>query len=193
MCYLYGYSSLVSDKIISDSVYRITHPIHQGLLLFWMFFFLRTVRLSNKFVGQGNVKVIEIFSKDVLWSVRGSYQTIWMSPLPNVTRYSGWWSYKVTPSIDQALYLLLIWTLLPNLTFYLILQGFHRTFATCIAGQQRTLTPLDTWSCPTLGLAMYRPISPELVLFLDFWDSNIPWYFCFALEILWQKCHFFAF
>ena len=31
----------------------------------------------------------------------------------------------------------------------------------------------DTWSCPTLGLAsvlMLRPISPELVLFLDFWS-----------------------
>ena len=37
--------------------------------------------------------------------------------------------------------------------------------------QQRTLTPPDTWSCPTLGLAsvlMLRPISLELVLFLDF-------------------------
>ena len=62
---------------------------------------------------------------------------------------------------------LLIWTLLPNLTFYLIVQGFHRTYATGAACQQRTLTPPDTWSCPTLGLAcvlMSRPISPELVL-----------------------------
>ena len=33
--------------------------------------------------------------------------------------------------------------------------------------QQRTLTPPDTWPCPTLGLAFVlisRPISPELVL-----------------------------
>ena len=29
---------------------------------------------------------------------------------------------------------------------------------------------------------MLRPISPELVLFLDFWVSNIPRYFCFALQ-----------
>ena len=38
-------------------------------------------------------------------------------------------------------------------------------------------------SCPTLGLAcvlMSRPISPGLVLFLDFLVSNIPWYFSFA-------------
>ena len=78
---------------------------------------------------------------------------------------------------------LLIWTLLPNLTFYLIVQGFHRTYATGAACQQRTLTPPDTWSCPTLGLAcvlMSRPISPELVLSPDFWISNIPRYFSFA-------------
>ena len=49
------------------------------------------------------------------------------------------------------------------------------------ACQQRTLTPPDTWSCPTLWIAsflMLRPISPELVLFPDFWVSNIPLYFC---------------
>ena len=94
---------------------------------------------------------------------------------------------------------LLIWTLLPNLTFYLIVQGFHRTYATGAACQQRTLTPPDTWSCPTLGLAcvlMSRPISPELVLTPDFWISNIPRYFSFALrkhteDILCEiKCRF---
>ena len=80
---------------------------------------------------------------------------------------------------------LLIWTLLPNLTFYLIVQGFHRTYATGAACQQRTLTP-DTWFCPTLGLAcvlMSRPISPELVLSPDFWISNIPRYFSFAIKV----------
>ena len=79
---------------------------------------------------------------------------------------------------------LLIWTLLPNMTFYLIVQGFDRTYATGGACQQRTLTPLDTWSCPTLGLAcvlMSRPISPELIFSPDFWISNIPLYFSFPL------------
>ena len=126
----------------------------------------------------------------MLWSVRGSYQTIWGPPLPTVTRHSGWWPSTVTSSIDQALHqfltlhVLLFLTLLPNLTFYLIARGFHRTFATGAACQQRTLTPPDTWSCPTFGLAsvlMLRPMSPELVLFLDFWVSNIPRYFCFCL------------
>ena len=78
---------------------------------------------------------------------------------------------------------LLIWTLLPNLTFYLIVQGFPRTYATGAACQQRTLTPPDTWSCPTLGLAcvlMSRPIPPELVLSPDFWISNTPRYLSFV-------------
>ena len=58
--------------------------------------------------------------------------------------------------------------------------------------QQRTLTPPDTWSCSTLGLAcvlMSRPISPELVLSPDFWVSNIPWYFSFALFSMWTWHH----
>ena len=73
--------------------------------------------------------------------------------------------------------------LLPNLTFYLIARGFHGTFATGAACQQRTLTLLDNWCGPILGLAnvlMLRPISPELVLFPDFWVSNIPRHFCFS-------------
>ena len=58
--------------------------------------------------------------------------------------------------------------------FFLIVQGFHRTYATGAVCQQRTLTPPDTWSCPTLGLAcalMSRPISPELVLSPNFRTS----------------------
>ena len=89
---------------------------------------------------------------------------------------------------------LLIWTLLPNLTFYLFVQGFHRTYATGAACQQRTLTPPDTWSCPTLGLAcvlMSRPISLELVLSPDFWISNTPRYFSFAFNVkIWSKIPF---
>ena len=85
---------------------------------------------------------------------------------------------------------LLIWTLLSNLTFYLIVQGFHRTYAMDAACQQRTLTPPGTWSGPTLGLAcvlMSRPISPELVFSPDFWISNIRRYFSFAYRWCYAK------
>ena len=92
----------------------------------------------------------------------------------------------MTPSIDRTLHQFLTITdldLITEFDFYLIVQGFHRTYATGAACQQRTLTPPDTWSCPTLGLAcvlMSRPISPELVLSPDFWISNTPRYFSFA-------------
>ena len=128
----------------------------------------------------------EIVSKEVLWSVRGSYQTIWGPSLPNVTRHSGRWPHTVTLSIDRTLHQFLTITdldLITEFDFYLIVQGFHRTYATGVACQQRTLTHPDTWSCPTLGLAcvlMSRPIPPELVLSPDFWISNIPQYFSFA-------------
>ena len=105
------------------------------------------------------------------------YTTFWMMTIYRDTLH---WS-GITPTFDP----ITIWTLLPNLTFYLIARGFHRTFATGAACQQRTLTPMDTWSCPTLGLAsvlMLRPISPKLVVFLDYWLSNIPQYFCFLLK-----------
>ena len=36
----------------------------------------------------------------------------------------------------------------PNSTFYRILSGFHRTFATGVACRQEMLTPPDTWSRP---------------------------------------------
>ena len=121
-----------------------------------------------------------------LLPLQGRSCVSWYCPIYSDTLH--WWD--ITPIFDP----LLIWTLLPNLTFYLILLGFHRTFATDAACQQRTLTPPDTWSCPTLGLAcvlMSRPTSPELVLFPDFWVSNIPWYFCFALKFIFYVLNIF--
>ena len=84
---------------------------------------------------------------------------------------------------------------LPNMTYLPKFtkpnwRGFNRIYATGVACQQGTLNPPDTWSCPTLGLAsvlMLIPISPELVLFPDFWFSNIPRYSCF---LLWKISYF---
>ena len=81
-------------------------------------------------------------------------------------------------------------TLFPDLTFTdfdITEYRFPGAFATGVACRQGTLTPPDTWSCPTLGLAcvlMSRPISPVLVLSPDFWISNTPRYFSFALSTI---------
>ena len=132
-----------------------------------MFFFC-----LRKFYGRYRelTKQYEVHLYRMLHDILDDDHIQWRPPL--IGHYTDFWP-------------LLIWTFLPNLTFYQIVQGFHRTYATGAAYQQRTLTPPDTWSCPTLGLAcvlMSRPISPELVLSPDFWISNIPRYFSFALS-----------
>ena len=159
-------------------------------------FILRAMRLSNKLLGQGYVKErlksslrkfygrygdltkqYEVPLSRMLHDILDDDHIQWHPPL--IGHYTNFWP-------------LLIWTLLPNLTFYLIVQGFHRTCATGAACQQRTLTPPDTWSCPTLGLAcvlMSRPISPELVLSPDFWISNTPRYFSFPFIVMLYFIH----
>ena len=150
-------------------------------------FILRAMRLSNKLLGQGYVKERLKSSLRKFYGRYGDLTKQYEVPLSRMLHdildddHIQWHP----PLIGHCtnFWPLLIWTLLPNLTFYLIVQGFHRTYATGAACQQRTLTPPDTWSCPTLGLAcvlMSRPISPELVLSPDFWISNIPRYFSFA-------------
>ena len=49
---------------------------------------------------------------------------------------------------------------IPNSTFYRILSGFHRTFATGVACRQGTLTPPDTWSCPFWDLHLFYLLRP---------------------------------
>ena len=81
-------------------------------------------------------------------------RVVWDAGLA-VGEYQAWIRIPLETYFDKALHqlltLLLIWTLLPNFTFYLIARGFHKTFATGAAFKQRTITPPDTWSCPILG------------------------------------------
>ena len=71
------------------------------------------------------------------------YMTFWMMTIYSDTLH---WS-GITPIFDPITDLHLI----SEFAFSLIASGFHRTFATVAECQQRTLTPPDTWSCPTFG------------------------------------------
>ena len=149
--------------------------MRQDLLLLWMFYseggatFQKVSRTGTCLWSVRDLtKQYEVSLSRMLHDILDDDHIQWHPPL--IRHYINFWP-------------LLIWTLLPNLTFSLIVRGFHRIYATGAACKLRTLTPPDTWSCPTLGLAcvlMSRPISPELVLFPDFWISNIPRYFSFA-------------
>ena len=155
-------------------------------------FFLRAVWLSNELLGQGYVKERTRSSIRNFYGRYGhlikQYEAPFSRLLHEILNDD---HIQLHPQFirHKKITLSLIATLLPNLKFYLIARsgGFHGTFATGAACQQWTITPLDTWSCPTLGISsalMLRPIPPVLVLFPDFWVSNIPRYFCFAFFVL---------
>ena len=123
-------------------------------------------------------RTFEIVSKEVLWSVRGSYQTIWGPPLPNVTRHSGWWPHKVTPSIHKTLHQFLTVTDLDLITEFDFLPNCARFpyytcngcgmptedayasghlvlshFGTCICSNVETNL---SWTCLVSGLLIFE-------------------------------------
>ena len=167
---------VASPARLSSDNFCFPYPTSEtGGKLSYECFILRAVRLSNKLLGQGYVKERLKSSLRKLYGRYGYLTKQYEVPLSRMLHdildddHIQWHPLLIGHYTD--FWPLLIWTLLPNLTFYLIVQGFHRTYATGAACQQRTLTPPDTWSCPSLGLAcvlMSRQISPELVLSLDF-------------------------
>ena len=91
-------------------------------------------------VSFSNRDTLKIVIKEFLWSIRGSYQTIWSFPLTIVNWHSVIWPY--TMAIPY-------WSdFVPNSTFCRIVSGFRRTFATIVACRQWTLNSPDTWSLP---------------------------------------------
>ena len=90
-------------------------------------------------------------------------------PLTDVKWHSVTWPYTMTTPY---------WSdCVPNSTFYRILRGFHRTFATGVACRQGTLTPPDTCPVP-LGLAYVLLVEtnsfPNLSLFFRTMLSEYP-------------------
>ena len=118
------------------------------------------MRLSNRLLGQGYVKERLKSSLRKFYGRYGDLTKQYKFPLSRMLHDTSHQFLTVT-DLD----------LITEFDFYLMVQGFHRTYATGAACQHRTLTPPDPWSCPTLGLAcvlMLRPISPGLVLSPDF-------------------------
>ena len=133
----------------------------------------------------------EIVPKVVLWSIRGSHQTLWSLPFPNVTWHSGTWPCTMTLSIDQTLLqfanLLPNWTLLPILTLLPNFGGFHRIlqrmrlanrgrlllrtpgpvpFGTCICSNVETIL---SWTCHVYGPFEFRTSLGTSILLYTFY------------------------
>ena len=116
---------------------------------------------------------LEIVIEEVLWSIRGSYQTIWSFPLTNVKWHSVTWPYTITTPY---------WSdFVPNSTFYRILSCFHRTFVTGVACRQGMLTPPDIWSRPfgtfICSTCWDQSFFRTCRYFYGLFSSNIPRYF----------------
>ena len=99
--------------------------------------------------------MFQIFSQEVLWSIWGSHQTLWI-PLCQMLHdilghyHIQWhlhWS-DISLNRDPVTELEL------NTIFYVI-TIFHGSFATGAASQQRTLTPPDTWWFPIWDLHLF--------------------------------------
>ena len=151
------------------------------LALLWMFY---SAGGPISFSGRVMSRNFEIVSKEVLWSVWGSYQTIWGSPLSNVKRHSGGWPFTVTPSIDETLhqFLTLYWSgpyyrLLSNCvrfpqnicngcgmptedaySWHLVLSHF----GTCMCSNVETNL---SWTCLVSGLLSFE--HPSVLLFFS--------------------------
>ena len=126
---------------------------------------LRATRLSNKLLEQGYVKEsLKSSIQEVLWSIQGSYQTIWSFPLTNVK-----WHSMTSPYTMTTPY----WSdFVPNSTFYRILIGFHRTLRRVWHADRGRLL-LRTHGPVTLGLAYVllvetNPFSELVVIFPDY-------------------------
>ena len=123
-------------------------------------FILRTVRLSNKLLGQGYVKErlksslrkffgrygdltkqYEVPLSWMLQDILDDDHIQWHAPL--IGHYTNFWP-------------LLMWILLPNLTSYLIMRGFHRTYLQRVRHANRgrlflrTPSPVPIWDLHVL-------------------------------------------
>ena len=121
------------------------------------------------FSNRDTPRTLEVVIEEVLWSIRGSHQTIWSSPLTSVKCHSVAWTNTMAPTSDQTLHQIMTW--IPNLTFYRITWGFHTWFATGVACRQETLNPPDTWSRLIWDLQMFYLWRP--VLFPNLWFVRI--------------------
>ena len=102
-------------------------------------FILRATRPSNKLLEQGYVKERLKSSLRKFYGRYGDLIRQYEVSLSQMLNDILWPDHIQTPYWSDFV---------PNSTFYRILSGFHRTFATGVACRQGTLTPPDTWSRP---------------------------------------------
>ena len=136
-------------------------------------FILRAARLSNKLLEQGYVKERLKSSLRRFYGRYGNLIKQYEVSLSQMLNDILWPDHiQWQPPTNKTV---------PNSTFYRILSGFHRTFATGVACRQGTLTPPDTWSRP-FGTCICSTCWNQSFFricryFSGICSTNIPWYF----------------
>ena len=158
------------DKFFFYSVYYIPGPAARMDILFW---------------GRRDFQ-ISFFNRH---TSRNAWKRHWgsvmvdtgilCSPLMNVKWHSVTWPNTLTTHYWSDF--IQSRTLLPNSTFYRILRGFNRTFATGVTCLPGMLTPPDTWSRP-FGICICSTCWDKSFFrtcryFYGLCSSNIPRYF----------------
>ena len=134
-------------------------------------FILRATRLSNKLLEQGYVKESLQSSLRKFYGRYGDLIKQYEVSLSQMLNDTVTWPYTMTAPY---------WSdFVPNSTFYRILSGFHRTYATGVACRQGTLTPPNTWSFGTCicSTCWDQSFFRTCRYFSGLCSSNIPRYF----------------
>ena len=132
------------------------------MFLVWMFYSEGYTAFKYAFrtgIHQGRLGIVV---EEFLWSIRGSYQTIWSSPLTNAKWHSVAWPNTMTFLHRSDIIPIRDLFFFTELDLYRIMKGFNKTFATGVACWQGTLTPPDTWSCLIWDLHMFYWLRPDL-------------------------------
>ena len=107
--------------------------------------------------------MLEIGIEEVLWSIWGSYLTIWSSSLTNAKWNSVAWPNTMTTLPQIRLYTN-PWPFYWTWRFTELWEVSIQHLRTGVACRQGTLTPPDTWSRPIWDLHMFYLLRPILFL-----------------------------
>ena len=176
------------------ALYLTDNTICQGLFFTYEWFILSSARLSDKDLGQGYVRErlklslrefcdrysFGIISNNMKYPSPKCYMSFWgMTTYSDTLHFTNsWHNYRTLPYNRH-------W---PH---YQIPWCFYRSFVTGSASQQRSLTLLDTWSCPIWDLHLFHCLDKSLVNLscLRTFNFKHPRYFYFAINYIQNDIH----
>ena len=153
------------------------------------------MQISNNLLGQGYVKERLKLSKRKFYGRYGNLINQYEAPLSRMLHEIRennimQWYTPIDKTLHQFMNLFHLYWTGPyyRIWLYSIVWGFYKAFVMDVTCQQRTLTPPDTWSCPTF---MLIPTCPKICLLSGLWTFEHPsvllFYFCSKINFIEKK------